>query len=218
MEMLMKNLFKLAAMLLALSGATNASAALLSNAVGLQAISAVATSNYGAPYTTARTIDQSDLSAGYISGVTSTAIIDTLTNINGGNGWHGSFGASTGSITFDLGAMYTLDRIYLYWMNAGSTTNIADFTGEVSADALFTNSVIAASFGVPSAAQERVDFASLATGEFVRLNWTSLQGSYPGLNEFIAGGIASTAVPEPATLALLGLGLLGFVAGRKRKQ
>ncbi len=197
----------------------NASAALLSNAVGIQATAVSATSNFGAPYTTDRTIDQSDLSGNYVSGVTSTNVIDGFTNLSLTNGWHGSLGDARGSITFDLGASYTLDRIYLYWMNAGTANNIADFSVEVGTDASFTSSVVAANFGAQTAAQERVDFANLATGGFVRLNWTSLQGQYPGLNEFIAGGVLGQVnnVPEPSTLALFALGLIGFAATRKRQ-
>lgn len=214
----MKNFVKILSVLLAIAGATNASATLLTNAVGIDPVSAISTSNFGAPYTTAKTIDQSDLSAHYVSGVTSTSVIDGLTNLNTAQGWHGSAGQTTGSITFDLGASFTLDRIYLYWMNGGSVNNIANFSIQVGNDSSFSSSVIAASFGTPSAAKQRIDFSALATGEFVRLNWTSLQGSYPGLNEFIAGGVAGqTSVPEPATLALLGLGLLGFAVSRKRQ-
>lgn len=35
---------------------------------------------------------------------------------------------------------------------------------------------------------------------------------------FITAGLASSDVPEPTTLALLGLGLLGFAAARRRQQ
>ena len=217
----MKTFPKLVVAAIGLIGASAASAALLTNAVGLQAVDATSTSNYGAPYTTARTIDQSDLSGSYVSGVTSTSVIDTFTNLNQGNGWHGAFNDTQGSITFDLGAQYTLDRVYLFWMNGGGGNNIADFSILVSDDAAFSAPTLAASFGFPTAGQDRVDFASLATGEFVRLEWTNLQGSYPGLNEFIAGGVAAmeqfpSQVPEPATAALIGLGLLGCFVSRRR--
>lgn len=193
----------------------SANAALL-NPVAIQAVGATATSNFGSTFTTDKTIDQSDLSGSYISGVTSTSVIDGFTNLNTAEGWHGQLGDSIGRITFDLGGQYTLDRVYLFWMNNGNSNNIANFTVEVASDSNFINSIIAASFGVPNAPQNRIDFNTLATGGFVRLNWTSLQGNYPGLNEFIAGGVIANTVPEPGAFALLGLGFAGMAARRRK--
>jgi hypothetical protein len=215
-------LIKLAALTLALGTGASASAALLNNAVAIQPWTATATSNYPYGYLASETIDMSDLSSTYASGLTSTAQIDTITNLNNARGWHGEYGESTGNITFNLGGTYTLDRVYLYWMNAGNNNNIANFSIQVSGDEAFSAPITAASFGFPSAPQNRVDFAALATGQFVRLNWTSLQGSYPGLNEFIAGGVAgslgnSAEVPEPGSIALMALAGLGLLAARRRK-
>jgi PEP-CTERM motif len=186
------------------------------NAVGIQAVGATATSNFGAPYTMNRTHDQSDLSMSYVSGVTSTAMIDTITNLSFGNGWHGDALVSQGSMVYDLGSIWTLDRAYLYWMNSGSDNNAATLTFDVSADSAFSSFSTVGSLAGPTAPQNRVDFTSLATGRYVRINWNSLQGSYAGLNEFIAGGtIVAGAVPEPATWAMMLLGF-GFVGGALR--
>ena len=188
------------------------------NAVGIQAINAAASSDYGPPYTINRTHDQSDLSMNYVSGVTSTAVIDTITNTSQGNGWHGDYGVQPGSLRYDLGSSWTLDRVYLYWMNAGGTNNIANLTFDVSNDSGFGSFATVGSFAGPAGAQNRVDFTALATGRYVRINWSGLQGEYPGLNEFIAGGIAANGVvPEPDTWALMILGFGGVGAAARRR-
>ncbi|WP_262964791.1 discoidin domain-containing protein [Methylobacter psychrophilus] len=191
-------------------------ASLLSNAVALQAVSAISTSNYGGSFPVDKTIDQSDLSGHYVSGVTAASVIDTFTNLNSAKGWHGAAGNITGNITFDLGAQYTLDRIYLFWMNNGLANNIANFTVQVSENNTFSNALTVASFGLPNASKNRVDFNTSATGEFVRLNWTSLQGGYPGLNEFVAGGVS--AVPVPGAIWLMISGLIGVLGLNRRKS
>jgi len=198
----------------AISSAANA-VPILSNAVAIQPIGVVATSTLSSTYNANNTIDKVSLSANYISGITAASAIDSINAINDGLGWHGSFGVQQGSITFDLGSAYTLDRVFLFWMNSGSVNNIANFNIDVSPDASFSSFVTAATFGFPTAAQNRVDFSSLVTGEFVRLNWNALQGSYPGLKEFVAGGVPSS-VPEPASILLLGIGLVGIGVMRRK--
>ena len=168
------------------------------------------------------TIDKISLSANYISGVTPASAIDSINPIDDGLGWHGKINVQQGSITFDLGSAYTLDRVFLFWMNSGKFNNIANFNIDVSADAGFSSFVTAAFFGFPTPgkAKDRVDFSSLVTGEFIRLNWavlqgTALNGPYPGLKEFVAGGVPSS-VPEPASIALLGIGLAVIGAMRRK--
>jgi len=224
MKLVLKTLFT-AAMMMLLTAVAASALPLLPDAVGIQAVGVTATSNFGDIYVPERMIDQSDLSDSYVSGVTSTSVIDAFTNSNSGNGWHGSLLDTTGSITFDLGGVFTLDRVYLYWMNGGTANNIADLAVQVSSDAGFGTFVTAATFGTPSADRDRIDFSSLATGQYVRLDWTSLQGEYPdqypGLNEFIAGGIAYIApvpevVPEAGSIELMGIALAALALAKRR--
>lgn len=193
-----------------IAGTANA-APVLSNAVAIQPVGVHATSVLAPSFTETNAIDQVGLSAHYVSGATPASAIDSISAVSGATGWHGKAGAIPGSIVFDLGSSYLLDRVFLYWANDGQQTNnnIADFTVDVTNDPGFTSLVMAATFGFPTGPKDRIDFAALATGQFVRLRWTAIQGTYPGLQEFIAGGIPAS-VPEPGALALLGLGLIAL--------
>ena len=203
------------------SGMPANAAPLLSNAVAIGAVSAIATSTFRPPFTIDRTIDQSDISGTYVSGVTSTTVVDGFASLTDSFAWFSASGASVGNIVFDLGSIYTLDRVYLFWANSGNVNNMADITFDVSSDSNFALFSSPAAFdGNPTAGVNRIDFTSLGIGRFVRLNWNSRQGDYAGLNEFVAGGVANVGggVPEPANWAMLiaGFGLTGVFMRRRR--
>lgn len=197
-----------------MSDAANA-VPILANAVAIQPVSVVATSTLSG-FPADRTINQVGLSPKYISGVTPASAIDSIV-ADPLQGWYGQSTDLSGNITFDLGGSYTLDRVFLFWTGGGTNNNIANFNIDVSADASFTSFVTAATFGFPTAAKDRVDFPSRFTGEFVRLDWKARQGDYPGLKQFVAGGVPSS-VPEPASIALLGIGLAGIGAMRRKHK
>ena len=60
-----------------------------------------------------------------------------------------------------------------------------------------------------------------ATGSSTTLNFTDVSASTVSVDAFLTNVVvnaaASSSIPEPETLALLGLGLLGIAVGRRRK-
>lgn len=193
--------------------AGRANAALVLNPVGLQAVSVSTTSDLGGSNLVNNTIN----STAYTTEVTSWADITILAYDGGGsNGHHTSFGASSGSITLDMGGSFVMDRARLDWMNGGSNNNYGDFTILISDDASFGTSNLAfTNTGNPNSDFELIDFTDGFEGQFVRLNWTSIKGNFGGLSEIIIGGEVA-AVPEPSSAILLGLGALSIVARRRR--
>jgi hypothetical protein len=139
----------------------------------------------------------------------------------GGSGtstWHSGL---YNTWTFDFDSAYTLDTAYIWDYYGHSPTDwLLTFFGSANGvgPALFSHN-----FSTPNPAPSAhdsdlytINFASVADVMSVTLQNvnTSVRGGV-GLAEVHFGG---TAVPEPSTLAILGLGLLGLASRRFKKQ
>jgi hypothetical protein len=136
-----------AAVTIALLSAPNARAgvilspsAIISNSLGEQ----------NSSFQVANLINQSGLSAGFISGTTdfSTYLAGTPTHLNpsslGNGGWASQSGTTSGTIVFDLGAVYTLHRMALW--NDEDSQAIGGFALVISNDLSFATSTSLGSF------------------------------------------------------------------------
>lgn len=174
----------------------------------------------------ANAIDQSGLSVGYISGVTDwDGYFGTLPSHEYsavGHEWWGSSDAGlTGSVTFDLGGVYTLDKIalwneeYLGISQFDVSTSINGTLFSLVGDDLSpTNNVQSLDY--------RADIFSLSESlaQFVKLDILSTGDN--GYNTVSMGEIAfstdTAPVPEPSTWLLLGTGLAGLAYYRRKKS
>lgn len=210
---------------LALAGATNNAAA----AVILSPVAVVNTVPEFFPGCCAigRTIDQSGLSAGFTSGVTD---FDTYTgtsplhSISFGLEWFAPSGTFVQTIDYDLGASYLVDRAAVWNEESWGASTVDIFT---SADNITYASV--GTFGLTNhlVASYGADILNVSdsTARYVRFVVTGIPGpdgdgsdnTSVSLGEvaFSVGG--ARQVPEPASLALMGLGLAGLAAFRRRK-
>lgn len=186
---------------------------LVANVVGLQPVSVTTTNELGG-YEATYTIDRAD----YTSGVTTWAVIEALAYDS--TNYHTDANPVPGSITWDLGSVFAMDRVRIDWTNGGGGNNFSDFTLLTSMDSSFTSpTLVYTNLGDPTSSFEpHIDFTTVGTGQFVRLSWTSTQGTYGGLREIVVGG--AQAIPEPASASLILLvgGLFAFLRTRHRSK
>lgn len=136
------------------------------------------------------------------------------------NAWAAT-GGVTGTITFNLGGVFDLDGMAIWNFNANSIFGIDDLTIDGSLDGVTYAPLpgTPTSFGIGASGSEVAQlFSFTATTQFVRFNVTSSHGGPGvGMSEVMFTG-AAAAVPEPGSIAVLGLGLFGLAAFRRRSQ
>lgn len=156
-------------------------------------------------------INQSGLSVGYTSGVTDfDSYVATHPVNSDSNAWAGNGGPVLGEMVFDLGGIFTIDSFAL-WTQFNSHA-IDEFS--ILVDGIFAGSFNALVGAGPNIAVQVFDLTDLS-GQFITLQVASNHGgNYVNIGEV---AFEATSVPEPASIALLGLGLAGIGFSRKKK-
>ena len=179
-----------------------------------------ATTNMGESFPLVHAIDQSGLTANYVSGVTNfdTFVAATTHDSQPGNDFVAVNG--TGSIVFNLGSVLGIDEasVWNFGGRAGFISfGIKDITLEWSADNITYKPIGAFTLpqGVTGVNTPAVvlAFGAAVNAQYIRTNVLSNYGSGSALGEI---AFSQVQVPEPTSLALLAIGLAALGIRRRR--
>lgn len=201
-----------------------------SNATVIGAISGVINSGGPGSGTLTETFDGSGLSVGYTSGVTDfdTYVAGTThSGVFSGNEWFSNFGTTSASVTYDLGAVFSISAMAL-WNEESSGIGSLDLL--ISSDGVTFSSLLSGlvptdnPLGDPLDPSEYLaDVFSFATTSFryITLDMSSCPQIDPGSYSSCAIGEVAfrqvAAVPVPAAGLLL-FGALGGLALIRRRR
>jgi hypothetical protein len=169
-------------------------------------------------------INQSGLTSSYISGSTDfDAFITTNHKFEYiDREWFSTFNTMTGTITFDLGKLYNVDRLAIW--NEDSFGINAFTVSSAGEDNVFgaAQSFTAISGGIFQNYSAQVfTLTSTTLAQYLKISVQSTHSNditqefgFASLGEV---AFSTSPVPEPTTLLLLGTGLLGLIGVRKKK-
>ena len=200
-------------------------------AVILSPVSAVIDSSGPGFGTINDTFNQNGLTAGFTSGVTDFDAYLAGNPLHdwifAGNEWFGNSGTSSAVVTYDLGALFTIDRLAL-WNEEASGIGLLDLLGSTDGIAfspLASGLAPTDNFETDDYAADVFAFAATQV-RYVRFEMSDCpqplrdeSAPFPAcaIGE-VAFSSGATAVAEPATLLLLGMGIASLGIGARRRM
>jgi hypothetical protein len=169
--------------------------------------------------------DQSGLSTPFVSGTTNfdTFVSNGVTHIaDDSRSWLSRPGVFNGYVTFDLGGIYDVTKLVLWNGASGISASPNNFSFATSLTSDFSLSTSVGTFTGQGANYDATVYdVTESNARYVRMNIGGNfgNGCCTAIGEiaFDVGPPASTNVPEPTSVALLGLGLIAAFAGARRK-
>jgi hypothetical protein len=170
-------------------------------------------------------INQNGQITTYISGVTDFATYTSSAKATPGianNLWTSAGGFTTGNVDFTLGGSYAIDSFAVWGLLSTNGDNMGNFTLLASDDASFASTTTLGNFTPTYSAGSPIPATvvsfTMTTASYVRMEVTSNNGGPDaGFNE-AAFGFEQSAVPEPSSLLLAGIGIGSALGYRLRRR